>query len=102
MIPNYFEVGALGWKFDVSNLAGPTSIGNVISKALPYVFVIAGLLLFAYLLYGGFQLVTSFGSPKGIYEAWLIIFRALVGFALVFASFWLIRLIEGMFGLRIL
>ena len=77
-------------------------IGRIVSELLPYVYVVAGLLLFVYMIYGGFQLLTSFGSPKAILEAWLIVFRALVGFIMVFVSFWLIRLVEIMFGMEIL
>lgn len=101
-IPNYNEIGLNNFKFTLGNLVSPRSLGDIVSQLLPYAYVIAGILLFAYLLYGGFHLVTSFGSPKAILEAWLIIFRAIVGFVLVFSSFWLVRAVEALFGLCIL
>lgn len=100
-LPSYEDIGYGDFEFG-GLVGGTTILGQIITKILPYTFVIAGLLLFAYLLYGGFHLATSFGSPKAILEAWQIIFRALVGFVLVFASFWLIKIVETMFGLKIL
>ncbi len=100
-IPNYREIGQSGFRFFQGN-PSTLDVGKIVSELLPYVYVLAGLLLFGYLIYGGFHLVTSFGSPKAILEAWLIIFRALVGFVMVFVSFWLIQIVERIFGLDIL
>lgn len=100
-IPNYSEIGQAQFKFGLGYV-GTNDLGIIVSDILPYAYVFAGLLLFGYLLYGGFHLATSFGSPKAILEAWLIIFRAFVGFILVFASFWLVRIVEALFGLTIL
>ena len=99
-IPDYYAI--VGNQFKFSSLSGLSGIGAVVSALLPYVYVVAGLLLFVYLIYGGFHLLTSFGSPKAILEAWLIVFRALVGFIMIFMSFWLIRLVEIMFAMEII
>jgi hypothetical protein len=98
-IPGYDRIGFPGFKYKGLGIG---SAGIIVQDLLPYAYVFAGLLLFAYLLYGGFHLATSFGSPKAILEAWLIIFRAFIGFILVFASFWLVRIVEAVFGLKIL
>ena len=44
---------------------GFTNIGSVITKALPYVLVIAGLSLLVMLISGGITLMTAAGAPVG-------------------------------------
>ena len=100
-LPSYDDLDAALGLFNFWR-SSPSVIGEIISELLPYIYVVAGLLLFVYLIYGGFQLLTSFGSPKAILEAWLIVFRALVGFIMVFVSFWLIRLVEIIFNMEII
>src|SRR3989344_2956873 len=79
-IPGYIAIGESGFRFNSALVSqGIGAIGAMISELLPYVYVIAGLLLFFYLIYGGVHLFTSFCSPQAILEAWLIVFRALVG-----------------------
>ena len=63
-------------------------ITDVITRALNYVFTIAGILLLVYLLYGGYQLMISSSNPKKAEEARSIITNALLGFVIIFISFW--------------
>lgn len=100
-IPNYATIGETNFNF-MGWASGTSRIGAIVTAFLPYIFVFAGIALFGYLLYGGFTLATSFGSPKAILEAWLIVFRAVVGFILIFTSYWLMRIVEIVFGLNIL
>jgi len=78
------------------------TIGDVVSKLVPYLFVIAGLLLLVYLLYGGISLMLSGGDPKAIQAAKDKITGALIGFIIVFASFWIVELISRILGITII
>ena len=84
-----------------ANISAPGSLGELISKALPYVFGIAGILLLIYLVLGGFQLMTSRGDPKGVAGAWSKITYAFIGFIIVALSFVLTRFIGQIFGLSV-
>lgn len=84
---------ASGFKF-----AGET-IGDVISDLLPYLFVFAGLILLLYLIWGGFALMTSGGDPKAMDQAKGKITNAVIGFLIIFVSFWLIQILQTIFGL---
>lgn len=86
----YGELGQSGGKFSFSE---GLTLGEIVSGLLPYLVVFAGLLLLLYLLYGGFQLMTSGGDPKKIETGKGIITTALIGFTIVFISFWLIQII---------
>jgi len=78
------------------------TIGNLISQLLPYIFVIAGLVLFIFLIIGGFGLMTSGGSPEKMKAAQGKITSAVIGFIIIFISYWLMRILEIVFGITIL
>lgn len=82
-----------GFKFVGGN------IGDIVSELLKYLFPLAGLLVLLYLLFGGFQLMTSGGDPKKIQEARGKITNALVGFIIVFSAYWLVQIIASVLGL---
>lgn len=76
-------------------------LGDIVSFAIPFVFVIAGFLLLLYLLYGGYRYLFSGGDPKSIQEAKGVITTALLGFAIIFVSYWIVQLFGTIFGLDV-
>lgn len=81
---------------------GPSSnVGGIISTVLPYLYVIAGLLLLFYLIYGGFHMMTAANDEKGLVEAKGKITNALVGFLLLFVSYWIVQIMEYILGIQI-
>ena len=92
---NTIETNALpGFRF-----AGGT-IGDVITRAVPYIFAAAGIMLLLYLISGGFSYMTSAGDPKAIQAAKGKITNALVGFLIIFISYWIVQLISVVLGLQ--
>jgi hypothetical protein len=82
---------------------GPkATIGDIISELLPYVFVLAGLGLFVYLIIGGFQLLTSGGNPEKVKVAQGKITSAVIGFVIIFIAYWLVRILEIVLGISVL
>jgi hypothetical protein len=82
-----------------------TNIGSFFSgetNILPYVFVFAGLTLFIFLIIGGFGILTSAGSPDKMKAAQGKITSAIIGFVIIFISYWLVRILEIMLGISIL
>lgn len=76
-------------------------IGLLITRALQVALLIAGLLVFVYLVLGGLQWITS-GGDKGKTEAARNqITAALVGLAIVAAAFALIQVVGYFFGFNI-
>lgn len=78
-----------------------TDLGSVISALLPYVFVLAGLVMFFLLIAGGFQLLTSAGNPEATAKGYKRILFAIVGFLVVFISYWLIQILQYVLGITI-
>ena len=83
-----------GFKFVGGN------IGDIVSELLKYLLPLAGLLVLLYLLLGGFQLMTSGGDPKKTQEAKGKITNALVGFIIVFISYWLVQIVGTILGIE--
>ncbi|OGM06567.1 hypothetical protein A3E15_02605 [Candidatus Woesebacteria bacterium RIFCSPHIGHO2_12_FULL_42_9] len=76
------------------------TLGQIISSLVPYLFVIAGLLLLLYLIFGGFGLLTSRGDPKAVASAKERITFAVVGFVIVFASYWIVQIVGQILGIE--
>lgn len=79
---------------------GLTTLPGIITTLLPIIFTIAGLILFAMLIWGGFELLLSGGDKHAAESARGRITMAFIGFILVFAAFWLTRFLLAFFHLE--
>lgn len=77
------------------------TLGGIISEALKYLFPLAGLLLFAYLVMGGFSFLTSGGDPKAMEQAKGKVTNAIVGFIIIFVAYWLVQIFEFIFKIQV-
>lgn len=78
------------------------NLGEVFTRLLQYLFPLAGLILFAMIIISGFQMLTSAGNPKGMDSAKQRLTWSIVGFLIIFVSFWLMKMIEFLLGISIL
>lgn len=78
-----------------------TTPGGIISRVLFFAFPIAGLILFVMIFWGGFDILSGAASKKSMDAGRQRITAAVIGFLLLFISFWLVRLIEMVFGVKI-
>lgn len=83
------------------NLADITLPG-IISTAIKLVLVVAALIAFFYLVWGGIKWITSGGDKEQTAKAQGTITAALVGLVIVFAAWAIIKLLEQFFGIEIL
>ena len=88
-------------------IEGPAGLGDkfpnlaaIVNKLLPILFSAAGIILFFYLIAGGFDLLLSGGDPKKAEGAKGKITSAVVGFIIVFIAWWLTQLLSTIFGLE--
>ncbi len=75
----------------------PSSIFN---DAMPYLFSIAGLILFVMLVWGAFEIMMGAGDPKNAESGKKRITAAVTGFILLFLSYWIGQVIQYIFGLN--
>jgi hypothetical protein len=83
----------------ITNVSGPFQL---ISFILPNVFILAGIILFIYLVAGGFILVTSGGNVSNAQQGQQIILNAIIGFVIILMSYWIIQIIEIITGVNLL
>jgi len=96
-LPSYTGITTEGDWFDQGTPA------YFISKFInTYLFPLAAIVLFIYLLWGGLAYMLSSGNPDKTKVAWAKITQALIGFAIIFTSWWLIQLVGIIFGINIL
>jgi hypothetical protein len=75
------------------------TFGAVISAALNYIFPIAGRLLFFLIVFSGFKLLTSAGNEEKMAQAKKSLTNAVIGFFIIFLSYWLVQIVSDIFGI---
>lgn len=78
------------------------NIGAVVSEALKYVYVFAGLALLLMLIWGGILLMTAGEDQAKVKEGYGKISAGFIGFAIIFVSYFVVQIVEIMFRVRIL
>ncbi len=74
----------------------PATLVNLVVRNL---FVVAGVILFAMILYSGFLFIQ--GGTKGKDQARTVMTTAVAGFLLMFAAFWIVQIIKTITGTEI-
>ena len=85
-----------GFKFQNATL------GDIISSALQYIYVIAGLSLLVMLIAGGVELMAAAGDEDAMKSGYGKIKTSLIGFLIVFVSYFVVQIVEVVFGIQIL
>ena len=93
------ELQSIGYKF-YSPTGDEGTLGAIISQLVPTIFLITGILLLFYLLYGGLQLMLSRGDPKAFESAKGKITNALIGFVIIFAAYWIVQILGRFLGIE--
>lgn len=75
------------------------SVTEVIGIVVGYIFPLVGLLIILYFIYGGYTYMTSRGNPQQMAQAQGIIVNALIGFIVVFTSYWVVQFAGYIFGI---
>jgi len=76
-------------------------VANVISNVLKYVYVFAGLMLLIWLVWGGIILMTSAGDQNKMAQGYGKISGALIGFLIIFVSYFVVQIVEIVLGVKI-
>jgi len=85
-------------KFGSQNLG---TIGSLVSLFLNFAFVLSGLILLFYFIMGGIGMISSAGQsdPQKAEQSKKTITSALIGFVIVFTSYWIVKLIGQLLGI---
>ena len=101
--PVYAAGNDINIKPQGSNFTALTNLsaGGIISGAINLVLIVVALVFFFILVFGGLKWVTSGGDEKKVAAARAQITNALIGLAIVFAAWAIMKLIETVFGISI-
>lgn len=79
-----------------------TDVGRLISGLIGIAMLLAALAVFIYLIWGGFEWITSGGDKAGVENARNKITAALIGLVIVASAWAIMRLIEFFFGITVI
>jgi len=86
-----------GFGKELTNL----TVSGIVSGAISLVILVVALIFFFILIWGGLKWVMSEGDEKAVGSARNQITNALIGLAIVFAAFAIMKLIETVFGINL-
>ena len=76
--------------------------GGIMTRVLQFAFPIAGLILFVMIVWGGFEILSGAADKKSMDAGRQRVTAAIIGFLLLFSSYWIAQVIEYIFGISIL
>lgn len=87
-----------------NSLTELSGIGGLVSIVIQAAFAIAGIIFLFLLIGGGISIIAGAGNdnPEQAAKGKKAITSAIVGFLVVFASYWIVQLIEELTGIIIL
>lgn len=80
---------------------GGNFIGAFLGRALPYILTLAGLTLLVMIIWGGFTMLTNPTNPEAQQKGKLRLTWSIIGFIVVFLSYWFAQILEVIFNLDI-
>ncbi len=89
---------------NASKLAEVKGVGSLVSIFVKSVFAISGLVILYFFILAGFGMIQGAGNndPKKMEQSKATMTSALIGFTVVFVSYWIVKLIEQLTGVLIL
>ena len=89
---------------DINPIKSPdlTDLSSIINKLVPNLLVLSGLVLLGMLIMGGFSMMTAGTDAKKADTGKARITSAIIGFIIIFTSYWIIQILEIVFGISIL
>jgi hypothetical protein len=86
-----------------SKILTTASLGEIVSSLLPNIYVVAGVILFFLLVGGGLMFIISSGqqNPEGASKGMQAVTAALLGFLIIFASYWIMQIIQFITGVNL-
>lgn len=78
------------------------AVGKIISALLPFIYVGAGLYLLVTLIMGGISLMTAAGDANKMKAGYGQITAGLIGFVIIFVSFFIAQILEIILGVKFL
>lgn len=76
--------------------------GSLLNNIIPNIYVAAGIILFFMILFGGYSIIVGGGDSSKLGEGKKTVTSAIIGLLVLFASYWIIQIIQVITGVPIL
>lgn len=86
-------------RLNVGKFSTPAGFMN---ELLPYLFSLAGIILFIMIVWGGFEMILGANDTKSFDSGKQRATSALIGFTLLFCTYWIAQIVQYIFGVNIL
>lgn len=86
-------------KMNVLQFGTPAGFLNAL---MPYLFSLAGMILFIMIVWGGFEMMRGAADTKAFDAGKQRVVSALIGFGLLFISYWIAQIVQFIFGVNVL
>ncbi|MBU0619171.1 hypothetical protein KKD62_02965 [Patescibacteria group bacterium] len=96
-IGDAFRLGNQG----IEGKTGYDTIGSLVSIILKNVYIFSGIIILFLLIGGGFTMIANAGNPEKQQQGSKAVSSALIGFLIIFCSYWIIQIIEVITGVKI-
>ena len=100
-ISEYFSLGGSRTAqnaFESQNI----SIFSIISVIIKNLYVFVGIILLIMIFVGGLGMILNAGNPEATKNSNKTMTSAVMGFAILIGAYWIVKIIEIIFGLNIL
>jgi len=78
------------------------SASSLLNNLIPNIYVAAGIVIFFMILFGGYTIIVGGSDTHKLDEGKKTITSAIIGLVVLFASYWIIQLIQVITGVPIL
>ena len=75
---------------------------NIFNSLIPYIYVVAGIILLFLIVMGGIGMMTAAGNPDKIKAAQGKITAGLIGFLVIFISYFVAQILELVLGIKLI
>ena len=85
----------------LQNNLGNEDLGGIVSKLLPALLTLAGIILFGMLVGGGFTMLAGAADKESQEKGKKMITNAFTGFAIIFLAYWIAQILQVIFKIDI-
>lgn len=78
------------------------SIFSIISVIIKNLYVLVGIILLIMIFVGGLGMILNAGNPEAAKSSNKTMTSAVLGFAILIGAYWIVKIVEIVFGLQIL
>jgi hypothetical protein len=95
----------INFTVQAAELVNPTkgqfdSIADIVNAFVTPILTLAGIALFLFMVIAGFKYMTSGDDPKAKDSAKGQLTSAVIGFTIIFASYWIVQIVAAVFGVE--